>query len=107
MTTFSAADVATERPERFAKQLVSHLGRRNGGEWSEQAREGWIQLGSGRVELTCGPGVLHLHIEASAEAIPEVEDVVGRHLLRFDSRDELDVLWRRADGTETRQLRPE
>ena len=28
-----------------------------------------------------------------------LEDVVGRHLVRFGSRDELVVRWTRADGT--------
>ena len=47
-TAHSHAAVATDRPERYGKQLVSHLGRRNGGEWSTEQRSGWIELETGR-----------------------------------------------------------
>lgn len=103
MTTISTADVTTGRPERFAKQLVSHLGRRNGGEWSDESGTGFIQLTSGRADLTCGSGVLHLRVEGATEAIPDLEDVVGRHLVRFDASNELVVSWSRADGPGSRQ----
>ena len=55
MTARSAAVVATDRPERYGKQLVAHLSRRHGGAWSETDQEGWIQLGAGRAELRSGP----------------------------------------------------
>jgi hypothetical protein len=51
-TTTSTATVATDRPGRYGKQLVSHLTRRATGEWDEQAGTGWIQFTGGRVALT-------------------------------------------------------
>lgn len=107
MTTFSTATVATSRPQRFGKQLVSHLGRRNGGEWSEETETGWIQLGTGRAEISCTPGALLLRVEGAAEAIPELEDVVGRHLVRFDADNALAVSWERPDGPGSRQPQPD
>ena len=53
--TSSRADVSTDRPGRYAKQLVSHLGRRNGGEWSDENGTGWIQLRTGRAFLASRP----------------------------------------------------
>ena len=98
MTARSEAVVATDRPERYGKQLVAHLSRRNGGEWSEADQEGWIQFGSGRAELRCGPDGLRLSVEAEPTDLPVLEDVVGRHLVRFGSRDELNVRWARSTG---------
>ena len=97
--TTSVAEVATDRPGRYGKQLVSHLGRRGGGSWDDEAGTGWIQLGSGRAEVSCGPDVLRLRVAGEASDLPQLEDVVGRHLVRFGSNDELVVRWSRADGT--------
>ncbi|WP_236567439.1 DUF2218 domain-containing protein [Nocardia sp. CY41] len=87
--------VRTERPARYGKQLVSHLGRRNGGEWSAQAASGWIDLDLGRATVSAREGELHLRIEAAAEDLPRLEDVLARHLVRFGERDQLSVTWQR------------
>ncbi|MGK8522631.1 DUF2218 domain-containing protein [Nocardia asteroides] len=91
----SRSVVRTDRPERYAKQLVSHLGRRNGGEWSERAASGWIALDVGRATVTAREGELHLRIDAAAEDLPRLEDVLARHLVRFGERDHLTVTWQR------------
>ena len=93
----SHAVVRTDRPERYGKQLVSHLGRRNGGEWTPDTRSGWIDLAGGRATVTAGEGELHLHLVAESGELPRLEDVVGRHLVRFGERDGLTVGWVR-DG---------
>ena len=98
-TSHSVAEVATERPSRYGKQLVAHLGRRNGGEWSDDDQQGWIAFADGRAVLSCDASTLHLQVEGPKEALPGVEDVVGRHLVRFGARDELVVRWVRSDGT--------
>ena len=98
MTARSEAVVATDRPDRYGKQLVAHLSRRNGGEWSETDQEGWIQLGAGRAELRCGSDGLRLFVELEPADLPVLEDVVGRHLVRFGTRDELQVRWVRSTG---------
>ena len=92
------ATVLTDRPERYAKQLVSHLGRKKGGQWSPETRSGTINLSSGQATLTAKDGELHLRILASAAELPRLEDVVERHLLRFGERDELTVTWERGNA---------
>jgi hypothetical protein len=96
-TSTSRATVATDRPERYGKQLVSHLGRRNGGEWSAEQHSGWIDLATGKASVGAGEGALLLEIRAPAEELPRLEEVIADHLVRFGERDELTVDWSRAD----------
>lgn len=98
-TTTSTATVATDRPGRYGKQLVSHLTRRAVGEWDDDAGTGSIEFGGGRVTLTSADGALELALAAGPEEVARLEDVVGRHLVRFGTRDELVVRWSRSDGT--------
>jgi hypothetical protein len=103
--TESTAQVATDRPGRYGKQLVSHLARRATGDWSDDAGRGTIDFGedTGRAELIAGDGVLELSV--SGTDLDRLEDVVGRHLVRFGSKDELIVNWRRSDGSAGSQQR--
>ena len=104
MTPSSTATVATDRAARYGKQLVSHLGRRATADWDEQTGTGWIDFGETRAELTAGPDALDIRLSAAPDAVARMEDVVGRHLVRFGARDELTVQWVRADGSRgTRQ----
>jgi hypothetical protein len=94
----STADVGTDRPARYAKQLVSHLTRRAEGEWDESAGTGWLDFGeTGKGTLRAGPASLELVVDGAD--LDRLEDVVGRHLVRFGARDELVVTWKRDDGT--------
>jgi uncharacterized protein len=90
--------VRTDRPARYGKQLVAHLGRRNGGEWADDHQRGWIAFAGGRAEVSCAPDGLLLRVEADAEQLAMLEDVVGRHLVRFGGRDQLHVRWTRDTG---------
>ncbi len=98
MTVRSEALVATDRPGRYGKQLVAHLGRRGGGEWSDEDQRGHIEFGVGRAEVSSEPAGLRLAVEGEPADLGRLEDVVGRHLVRFGTRDELTVRWTRADG---------
>lgn len=89
------ATVITDRPERYGKQLASHLGRRNGGEWSENTSTGWIDLGRGRATITAKEDQLQLDITAPCGELSRLEEVVGGHLVRFGEKDELAVVWNR------------
>jgi uncharacterized protein len=93
----STARVNTDRPGRYGKQLVSHLTRRATGEWDDDAGRGWLELGSGRATLVATEGALELAV--TGEDLERLEDVVGRHLVRFGARDELVAVWVRDDGT--------
>ena len=91
----SRADVTTDVPGRYAKQLVSHLGRKldfveDQGTWTATV------LGS-VARITVGDGVLVLQAEASdAESLARVEHALGSHLERFGTRAELSVTWHRS-----------
>jgi len=88
----SQADVVTDAPERYAKQLVSHLGRKV---TVEETPEGQVLLiGGGRGLVAPGDGVLVLRAEAKgSEALATVQGVLGRHLERFGSKAELVITW--------------
>jgi caffeoyl-CoA O-methyltransferase len=89
----STAMVSTDRSVRYAKQLVAHFSNR-----IEPAR-----TPDGRVVLpfpagTCTVTPLPRNIELiaaadDAEKLANVQDVVGRHLVRFATHDELHVEW--------------
>ena len=98
-TPASSARVPTERAGRYGKQLVAHLSRRSSGGWDDATGQGWITLGDGRVDLAAGPESLDIELAAPGDDVPRLEDVVGRHLVRFGTRDELVVQWVRSDGT--------
>jgi uncharacterized protein len=114
----SSATVATGRPARYGKQLAAHLGRRATSSWDEETGLGEIRFPFGQATLTAQGDALLLFVEGSADAEPELqgaagldrlEDVVGRHLVRFGTKDELLVRWQRSDGTPgtTQQLSEE
>ncbi|MGW4895914.1 DUF2218 domain-containing protein [Kitasatospora sp. NPDC004240] len=94
----SEARVVTDRPARYAKQLAAHMGRKIDARWSEETGRGTFTFSTGTATLTAEPGALLLTVEGEAENLPGLEDVVGRHLVRFGSRDELVVEWRRDNG---------
>ena len=94
----SEARVVTDRPHRYAKQLASHLGRRVRTEWSEETGTGRLDFPFGTGTLTAEPGALLAAVEGDAEHLERLEDVVGRHLVRFGGKDELLVEWHRDNG---------
>jgi hypothetical protein len=86
------ADVRTDTPDRYAKQLVSHLGRRV--EFATEGDTSTARFGDGTGRVVVGDGVLTLLAEApDAEGLARVQDVLGRHLERFGQRNELVVSW--------------
>jgi hypothetical protein len=86
------ADVRTDVPERYAKQLVSHLGRRT--EWTTEGPTSTADIAGGRGAVEVGEGILTLRATApDPETLDRVQDVLGRHLERFGQRNELVVVW--------------
>lgn len=91
----SRADVRTDVPARYAKQLVSHLGRDE--PFATDGAVSTVRWGTATASVVVGDGVLTLLAEADDDAgIALVEDVLGRHLERFGARDELVVTWERS-----------
>jgi hypothetical protein len=86
------ADVPTDAPERYAKQLVAHLGRKV--EFTIDGPVSTATIAGGIGVIKVGDGVLTLLAEApDAETLDRVQDVLGRHLERFGQRNELTVVW--------------
>ena len=91
----SIAAVPTDAAERYAKQLLAHLGRKNVVEPVQGSPE------AGRLIFAYGMGTVRpeqgrLVLEATAsddESLARVKDVLGRHLERFGARRELVVHW--------------
>jgi hypothetical protein len=91
-TLTTRADVRTDVPERYAKQLVSHLGRRV--EFTVDGPRSTADIAGGTGVVEVGAGVLTLRAEApDAATLDRVKDVLGRHLERFGQRNELVVVW--------------
>lgn len=92
----SRADVGTDAPARYAKQLVSHLGRKL--EFTTNGPTSTATISAATAQITVGDGVLTLLATSSDEqGLATAEDVLGRHLERFGQRDELAVTWIRTD----------
>ena len=91
----SRADVVTTTPERYAKQLVSHLGRK--ATFEIDGPTSTVQLGSATGQIVVGDGVITLLASGTDnEGVELVEHVLGSHLERFGGRDELAVSWERS-----------
>jgi hypothetical protein len=89
----STARVPVERPQRYVKQLVAHLGRKRTTQWLPPDA-GTVLWPDGSCGLACEAGVLLLTATADdADALARVQDTVGRHLERFGARDGLQVRW--------------
>ena len=93
MSLTATSRVATERGERYRKQLASHFGNRV--EVVESADGTVLKWGSGgTTTLTVEPDALVMRAEATdAEGLERVKDVTGRHLERFGEKDNLVVTW--------------
>ena len=88
----AVAEVPTDAPERYAKQLVSHLGRRL--TWVTDGDTSRAAIGAGLGTVVVGSGMLTLRAEApDAETLARIQHVLGSHLERFGQRNELIVTW--------------
>jgi len=88
----SFASIDTDRPERWAKQLASHLAPKN--PVANTAGGVVLSIGNGQGFLSTEDGALLLRATApDAESLSRVEDVLARHLERFAAREGLKVKW--------------
>jgi hypothetical protein len=95
----STAAVKTDRPARYGKQLASHLGRRVTSEWDEETGRGTLTFDAGHADLISADGELLMTLETGPDDVARLEDVLGRHLVRFGTKDELIVVWERDNDT--------
>lgn len=97
----SVAVVDTDAPARYAKQLLSHLGRKVAVEPVPGQPEpaGRLVFAYGVGDVLPGAAALELRATAAdAQALARVQDVLARHLVRFGARRELQVGWGPASG---------
>ena len=88
----ATAFVATGRPERYIKQLVSHFGNKVKTELTDQG--GRLEFDFGLCDLKAMPDGIELVGTAEDEAqLGTLKDVVARHLVRFGTNDELTISW--------------
>jgi hypothetical protein len=85
--------MATDRPERYAKQLLSHWSEH--GPVTEEDGASVQRWDDGRtIRLRPEDGALAVAVEVPDDAdLDRFGDVVARHLERFGQRDELSVVW--------------
>ena len=89
----ATASVATATPERYAKQLAAHLGRRC--EVRDEAAGVRLIFPDGDCLLRVEDGSLELDAAATGPTeLERITGVVGSHLERFGQRNELTVRWR-------------
>jgi hypothetical protein len=95
---YARAEVVTATPDRFIRQLVSHLSHKVTTELHSD-QTALIAVHDGQCKLTSEGGLLVLEATAdSAEGLAHIQDVVGRHLERFGARTALRVEWKHAGG---------
>jgi hypothetical protein len=89
--------MATERPERYAKQLASHWATR--GPATPEPDATVLRWETGQViVLRPVEGVLEVEVSVPDGAdVDRFAQVVKDHLERFGQRDELDLVWFSAD----------
>ena len=94
----STAQVATAKPTPYMKQLCKHFGHKNEVVFDDESGE--IHLSSGACKLDArAPAALALSASAAdAESLERLTHVIGSHLERFGSRDELAVNWSAAQN---------
>ncbi len=92
MTTVNGT-MATDRPERYAKQLVSHWAKRGPVTTEDGATVQRWDTGQ-VIALRPGDGVLEVEITVvDGDDAARFAQVVKEHLERFGQRDELNVVW--------------
>ncbi len=88
----SEARVPTTLPRRYLAQLCRHFQHRLPVTLTEDA--GTIAFPIGPCTLAAEADALVMQVQApDAEALAQVQGIVGRHLVRFGFRDELVVSW--------------
>ena len=89
----SHADVATDKPVAYMRQLCKHFGHKTDASFGEDS--GYIQFEFGRCEMYAVDRTLRLQVSApGGEQHERMERVIGSHLERFGRRDGLTVSWR-------------
>ncbi|PWL17716.1 DUF2218 domain-containing protein [Falsochrobactrum shanghaiense] len=88
----TTAIVPTAHASRYLQQLCKHWAHKFATEFTPE--KGRIDLGENRlVILKAEPEQLIVEIDAAEDALPQMEDVVASHIVRFAFREELAFNW--------------
>lgn len=91
----SLADVATANASRYLQQLCKHWSHRFAVTFD--ANSGKVPFSdTAELVLKANGDVLSLRLDASADRLPTLEEVVSDHLRRFAFREELRIDWQPA-----------
>jgi len=94
-----SARVVTPKADRYAKQLVSHLGRKLEFRTEGATSTAAIGTGTGQIVIADDASALTLIARGDdSETVARVEHVLASHLERFAQRDELAVEWNRSSS---------
>ena len=90
----TSAKLIIDRPERYAKQLASHIGHKAQGV-DEIDGKTHITFGFGATgTIAVGDGAVLLTATANEdEAMSKAQDVLGRHLLKFAKLEDQTLDW--------------
>lgn len=88
----SVASVRTEKAAGYLAQLCKHFAHRVPA--SHDGDTGSVEFPRGTCRLTAADGVLTMTVETTdPEAVPQLQDVMARHLERFAFREEMTITW--------------
>jgi hypothetical protein len=91
----ATARVGTATPRRYMTQLCKHFEHRLAVSYDEA--QGSIAFQAGTCRLAAEPDALVMTVEAADAAdLPQLQDVVARHLLRFAFRQPPEIVWQAA-----------
>lgn len=91
----SNALIPTASASRYLQQICKHFGHKIPVRFDPQS--GQIDFPMGICALEADSVALKLSLVArDAEQLPQFEDVVARHLLRFAFREEMQIDWQRS-----------
>ncbi len=94
----ATARVGTTVPRRYMTQLCKHFEHRLAVSYDDS--HGSITFQAGLCRLAVEPDALVMTVESPDEAaLPQLQDVVARHLLRFAFREPPEIVWQAAPAS--------
>ncbi|WP_278313902.1 DUF2218 domain-containing protein [Lolliginicoccus levis] len=88
----SVARIATDRADRYVKQLASHFGHKV--PVVQEGRQVEILFDLGVAVCAAGSRGITVTVQAHQESdVAEVQEIITRHLEAFGQRDDLRVTW--------------
>lgn len=95
LTAKSRTEIATEHASKYLQQLCKHFAHKRPATFDEQS--GHVSMVAGDCHFKAVGGDLLVTVEAEDAAhLPQLEDVIVRHLVRFAFREDLQIEWQRS-----------